>query len=159
MLSVLLTIDGSDKDERAVMRASVGRLATHPRIVGLKDSAISGIEQFLHFRGPTFCVLAGSANFLSRLTAAMAAVFFVSTLALAFVSNEGQGTGSVMEGVSTPASSVPAVPGSTPNSSVPPASTVPPAPASGGAGSSGVPGGGSGNAPAAGSGAADQIPK
>jgi 4-hydroxy-2-oxoglutarate aldolase len=42
----------------------VGRLAAHPRIVGLKDSASSGIEQFLHFRGPTFCVLAGSANFL-----------------------------------------------------------------------------------------------
>ncbi len=101
----------------------------------------------------------GSANFLSRLTAAMAAVFFVSTLALAFVSNEGQGTGSVMEGVSTPASSVPAVPGGTPNSSVPPASTVPPAPASGGAGSAGAPSGGSGNAPAAGSGAVDQIPK
>ena len=97
----------------------------------------------------------GSANFLSRLTAAMAAVFFVSTLALAFVSNEGQGTGSVMEGVSVPASSVPAVPGSTPDSSVPPASTVPPAPGGSGAG---VPGGG-GNAPAAGGSGADQIPK
>jgi preprotein translocase subunit SecG len=108
----------------------------------------------------------GSANFLSRLTAAMAAVFFVSTLALAFVSNEGQSTGSVMEGVSTPASSVPAVPGSTPDSSVPPASTVPPAPGGSGAapssGQMGVPSGvpsGGGNPPAAGSGAADQIPK
>ena len=97
----------------------------------------------------------GSANFLSRLTAAMAAVFFVSTLALAFVSNEGQGIGSVMEGVSVPASSVPAVPGSTPDSSVPPASTGPPAPGGSGAG---VPGGG-GNAPAAGGSGADQIPK
>ena len=42
----------------------VGRLADHPRVVGLKDSASSGIEQFLQFRAPAFCVLAGSANFL-----------------------------------------------------------------------------------------------
>ena len=44
--------------------ALVGRLAAHPRIVGLKDSASSGIEQFLPFQSDTFQVLAGSANFL-----------------------------------------------------------------------------------------------
>ena len=71
----------------------------------------------------------GSANFLSRLTAAMAAVFFVSTLALAFFANERPSSGgSLMENVTTPASSVPSLPGSVPaGSSVPPASTVPPA--------------------------------
>jgi len=42
----------------------VGRLAAHPNIVGLKDSAASGIERFLSFQGPSFRVLAGSANFL-----------------------------------------------------------------------------------------------
>jgi 4-hydroxy-2-oxoglutarate aldolase len=44
----------------------VGRLAAHPNIVGLKDSASSGIEGFLPFQGPSFQVLAGSANFLFR---------------------------------------------------------------------------------------------
>jgi len=44
--------------------ALVGRLAEHPNIVGMKDSASSGIEQFLHLQGPSFNVLAGSANFL-----------------------------------------------------------------------------------------------
>ncbi len=44
----------------------VGRLASHPNIVGLKDSAKSGIEAFLPFQGPSFQVLAGSANFLFR---------------------------------------------------------------------------------------------
>jgi 4-hydroxy-2-oxoglutarate aldolase len=44
----------------------VGRLAEHPNIVGLKDSASSGIEGFLPFQGPSFQVLAGSANFLFR---------------------------------------------------------------------------------------------
>lgn len=44
--------------------ALVGRLASHPNIVGLKDSAASGIEGFLPFQGPSFQVLAGSANFL-----------------------------------------------------------------------------------------------
>ena len=42
----------------------VGRLAAHPNIVGMKDSAASGIERFLRFQGPSFHVLAGSANFL-----------------------------------------------------------------------------------------------
>ena len=42
----------------------VGRLASHPNIVGMKDSASSGIEAFLPLQGPGFAVLAGSANFL-----------------------------------------------------------------------------------------------
>ncbi len=44
----------------------VGRLASHANIVGLKDSAASGIDAFLRFQGPFFHVLAGSANFLFR---------------------------------------------------------------------------------------------
>jgi len=47
-----------------VSPALVGRLAAHPRIVGMKDSATSGIEQFLQFESDCFHVLAGSANFL-----------------------------------------------------------------------------------------------
>lgn len=123
----------------------------------------------------------GSANFLSRLTAAMAAVFFVSTLALAFFANDRPGRdGSLMEGVTTPPSSVPTLPGAPSGSSVPPASTVPPspgsAPSSGAAGGaqpgtqSGAPSGtqsgapgtaqsGGGAAAGDGSGAASQIPK
>jgi len=44
--------------------ALVGRLAAHPNIVGMKDSAPSGIENFLKFESDKFHVLAGSANFL-----------------------------------------------------------------------------------------------
>ncbi len=47
-----------------VSPALVGRLAQHPNIVGMKDSAPSGIEHFLPFESETFHVLAGSANFL-----------------------------------------------------------------------------------------------
>jgi 4-hydroxy-2-oxoglutarate aldolase len=47
-----------------VSPALLGRLAEHPNIVGMKDSASSGIEQFLKYESPTFHVLAGSANFL-----------------------------------------------------------------------------------------------
>jgi len=42
----------------------VARLAQHPNIVGMKDSASSGIEAFLALESPAFHVLAGSANFL-----------------------------------------------------------------------------------------------
>jgi len=42
----------------------VGRLAGHPNIAGMKDSAASGIEDFLVFESERFHVLAGSANFL-----------------------------------------------------------------------------------------------
>ena len=41
-----------------------GRLAGHAGIVGMKDSASSGIDNFLPLESPTFHVLAGSANFL-----------------------------------------------------------------------------------------------
>src|SRR5512142_114396 len=44
--------------------ALVGRLAAHPNIVGMKDSAASGVENFLPFESECFHVLAGSANFL-----------------------------------------------------------------------------------------------
>jgi 4-hydroxy-2-oxoglutarate aldolase len=43
--------------------ALVGRLAGHPNIVGMKDSAASGIENFLAYESDSFHVLAGSANF------------------------------------------------------------------------------------------------
>jgi 4-hydroxy-2-oxoglutarate aldolase len=46
--------------------ALVGRLAAHPNIVGMKDSASSGIENFLQFESESFHALAGSANFLFR---------------------------------------------------------------------------------------------
>lgn len=42
------------------------RLAVHPNIVGMKDSASSGIEEFLNFESEKFHVLAGSVNFLFR---------------------------------------------------------------------------------------------
>jgi 4-hydroxy-2-oxoglutarate aldolase len=44
--------------------ALVGRLAAHPNIAGMKDSASSGVENFLPFESDSFHVLAGSANFL-----------------------------------------------------------------------------------------------
>src|ERR1035438_7844460 len=47
-----------------VSPALAGRLAGHPGIAGMKDSAASGIEQFLKFESDSFHVLAGSANFL-----------------------------------------------------------------------------------------------
>ncbi|MGA2326632.1 MAG: dihydrodipicolinate synthase family protein [Bryobacteraceae bacterium] len=43
-----------------------GRLAAHPNIAGMKDSAASGIEEFLKFESESFHVLAGSATFLFR---------------------------------------------------------------------------------------------
>lgn len=60
----------------------------------------------------------GSANFLSRTTAVLAAVFFITSLSLAYIaSNKPKTTGSVMqdavksEPVSTPASTtIPALP-------------------------------------------------
>jgi preprotein translocase subunit SecG len=46
----------------------------------------------------------GSANFLSRTTAVLAAVFFTCTLALAYFGNlRPQSSGSVLEGVAAPA--------------------------------------------------------
>jgi 4-hydroxy-2-oxoglutarate aldolase len=42
----------------------VGRLAPHPNIVGIKDSASSGVESFVAFSSERFYVLAGSISFL-----------------------------------------------------------------------------------------------
>lgn len=52
----------------------------------------------------------GSANFLSRTTAVLATVFFVSTLALAYFGNlRPVSSGSVLEGAASSAPAVPAV--------------------------------------------------
>ena len=71
----------------------------------------------------------GSANFLSRSTAVCAAVFFVSTLALAYFSNDRSrpATDSILDrpSVSAPAASVPL----TGAAQVPGAASVPAAPA------------------------------
>ena len=81
----------------------------------------------------------GSANFLSRSTAACASVFFACTLALAYLgnansSNRDASGGSVLDrpaaGASAPAVQVPgAVPNAVPNPAAVPASAVPTAPA------------------------------
>lgn len=80
----------------------------------------------------------GSANFLSRTTAVLAAVFFVCTLALAYFGNaQPRSSSSVLEG---PAAAIPATPAVSPTSaSSAPAVTgsnasVPPAVAASGAG-------------------------
>ncbi|HRL98034.1 MAG TPA: preprotein translocase subunit SecG [Acidovorax sp.] len=71
----------------------------------------------------------GSANFLSRTTAVLAAVFFVATLALAYFGNSRPAsTGSVLE---TPAAAVPA--GAAPAASAPDAAAAPAELASGAA--------------------------
>lgn len=71
----------------------------------------------------------GSANFLSRTTAVLAAVFFVSTLALAYFGNaRPASSGSVLE---APAAAAPA--GAAPAAAAPEAAAVPAAPASGAA--------------------------
>lgn len=73
----------------------------------------------------------GSANFLSRSTAVLATVFFVSTLVLAYLGNARISTvGSVLENTTVTTPAAPAVP-STPASQIPgAASTAPAAPAS-----------------------------
>jgi len=64
----------------------------------------------------------GSANFLSRTTAILAAVFFVSSLALAYIANTKPktGGGSVMDAGSPPAAGTPAA-----EPSKPPAPSAP----------------------------------
>ena len=74
----------------------------------------------------------GSANFLSRSTAACATVFFVSTLALTYLSSTGNVTRSGNSGTSVldsaaPAASAAPVPGAIP--SVAPAASSPAVPA------------------------------
>jgi preprotein translocase subunit SecG len=73
----------------------------------------------------------GSANFLSRSTAACATVFFVSTLALALMSNVGGNApassgGSVLDRPANAASApaVPAIPGAAPAAAPAPASAA-----------------------------------
>ena len=81
----------------------------------------------------------GGANFLSRTTAGLAAVFFVCTLLLAYFSNvrPAASTGSVLEGVAVTAPAAPSggsvdsstaaqIPGNAP--AVKPDNSVPPAP-------------------------------
>ncbi|RDI14094.1 preprotein translocase subunit SecG [Comamonas sp. AG1104] len=66
----------------------------------------------------------GSANFLSRSTAALATVFFVATLALAYLGNARPvSSGSVLEGapVSAPAPAASVPPATTGDAAVPPA--------------------------------------
>jgi preprotein translocase subunit SecG len=94
----------------------------------------------------------GSANFLSRSTAVCAGVFFISTLALAFMSNAGSmsratSEGSVLDRPATSASA-PAATASAAPGQIPAAATAVPAPASAAAAS-----------PAAASAAAGTIPK
>ena len=78
----------------------------------------------------------GSANFLSRTTAVLAAVFFVCTLALAYFGNARPQTGSsVLEGSTltapapaTPASGAAQIPGTTTPATAPATTSAPPAP-------------------------------
>ena len=76
----------------------------------------------------------GSANFLSRTTAVLATVFFVATLALAYLGNNQRAPASVGSVLETPAAAVPAASAPAPQ---PPASaeaaTPPIEPASGAA--------------------------
>ena len=80
----------------------------------------------------------GSANFLSRTTAVLAAVFFAATLMLAYFGNARTQTGtSVLEGAAITAPVAPGA-GQIPGTAVPAptsgAVAVPPAPAASGAG-------------------------
>jgi len=88
----------------------------------------------------------GSANFLSRITAVLATLFFIATLILSFLATKRDApeeAGSVMQQQGVPSMPV-TVPSSVPS---PAPSSVPAAPA-------GVPSGSAGGA-----GAADQVPK
>jgi preprotein translocase subunit SecG len=82
----------------------------------------------------------GSANFLSRTTAVLAAVFFACTLLLAYFGNARPQTGtSVLEGapITAPAPVAPGagqIPGTTSPAPATGATAVPPAPAASGAG-------------------------
>lgn len=74
----------------------------------------------------------GSANFMSRTTAVLATVFFVSTLALAYFGNlRPASSGSVLDNAAV---SIPAA-----GSSAPAASTVPSAPAAAASGAALIP--------------------
>ena len=76
----------------------------------------------------------GSANFLSRTTAVLAAVFFGCTLALAYLSHSRPATGgsSLLERTATqPAPAAPAAPAAGSASEIPAAAAPAPAPAAG----------------------------
>lgn len=76
----------------------------------------------------------GSANFLSRTTAVLASVFFVATLALAYLGNSRPvSSGSVLEGAAVTAPAAPAAP------TQPAAGDVPAAPAAGAEGAAQIP--------------------
>jgi preprotein translocase subunit SecG len=88
----------------------------------------------------------GSANFLSRSTAACATVFFLSTLALVLLSNAGSGPragsgGSVLDRPANAASgpSLPAIPGAIPAATTGSAAAGGAAPAAPGAAASAAP--------------------
>ncbi len=60
----------------------------------------------------TFFGSAGSANFLTRLTAALATVFFITSLSLAYFSRQAVKPDSVIQqGSGTPATTAPVLPG------------------------------------------------
>jgi preprotein translocase subunit SecG len=126
----------------------------------------------------------GSANFLSRLTGGLAALFFISTLGLAFLTNDRPRAGtSLMEGAvpqvpagpgseipgtrlpAAPPKDVPSVGGASPaapaSGAVPPApasGAVPPAPAAPGSAVPGVPSAGESANPGGGSGSSMAVP-
>ncbi len=76
----------------------------------------------------------GSANFLSRSTAGLATVFFVTTLALAYLSNARPvSSGSVLEGAAPITAPAPAVPGAAGEVPAPAAGQAPAAGAEGAA--------------------------
>jgi preprotein translocase subunit SecG len=75
---------------------------------------------------------AGSANFLSRSTAMLAVVFFLTSMSLSYFSTRPADTEGVMRGFQPPADSLPAqVPGPAP-APTPPATPAPAAPAESG---------------------------
>ncbi|MGA8786753.1 MAG: preprotein translocase subunit SecG [Polaromonas sp.] len=81
----------------------------------------------------------GSANFLSRTTGILAALFFAATLMLAYFGNaQPRTSSSVLEGIAatapaTPASGAAQIPGTTAPATTSTAVPVPPAPAASGA--------------------------
>ena len=92
----------------------------------LVAAAVIGLVLLQHGKGADMGAAfgSGSANFLSRMTAALTAVFFVTSLSLTYLSTSKSGTGSVMSGGAPATTQTPALPSSPP-------STVPPAAAPG----------------------------
>ena len=105
----------------------------------------------------------GSSNFLSRMTGVAATIFFVATLALAFLGNRpAAGTGGVMDqlpanGIPTPTVPVPGAPNAPPAVAPVPGAPSAPAPAASSPATPDVPA--PGNAAPATGGQSSQIPK